>query len=195
MLPAGRASARAPHAITGDILAKLLATCAGNGLADIRDRAILLTAFASGGRRRSELASLRVENVRVEEPVRADPDDENSAALPCLTLALGRTKTTDAEDDASVLLIGRPAEALQLWLREAAVKTGPVFRAVDQWGNVGRRALTPQSINLMLKSRCRKAGLDPAKYSAHGPVPAISPKPPIAACRYRRPCSGRNTSR
>ena len=48
-------------AVTGDILAKLIATCTGNTLTDIRDRAILLTAFASGGRRRSELASLSVE--------------------------------------------------------------------------------------------------------------------------------------
>jgi integrase len=61
-----------------------------------------------------------------------------------------------------------PAEALQHWLHEARIATGPVFRAIDKWGNLGRRGLTPQSINLVLKSRCEKAGLDPAKYSAHG---------------------------
>jgi integrase len=159
---------KSQHAVTGDILAELIATCAGNDLVDIRDRAILLTAFASGGRRRSELAALRVEDIVEDAPVHADPRDENSAALPCLTLRLGRTKTTDVEDSASVLLIGRPAEALTLWLRQAGIVTGPVFRAIDQWGNLGRRALTPQSINLLLKARCEKAGLDPAKYSAHG---------------------------
>lgn len=159
---------KSQHAVTGDILAELLATCVGNDLTDIRDRAILLTAFASGGRRRSELANLHVEDIVVDAPVRADPQDETSASLTCLTLQLGRTKTTDVEDAASVLLIGRPAEALQFWLREAEIATGPVFRAIDQWGNLGRRGLTPQSINLVLKSRCEKAGLDPAKYSAHG---------------------------
>ena len=134
----------------------------------LRDRAILLTAFASGGRRRSELANLRVEDIAEEPPVRADPLDEMSAPLQCLTLQLGRTKTTDVEDAVSVLLIGRPVEALQLWLRESGIATGPVFRAIDQWGNLGRRGLTPQSINLVLKSRCEKAGLDPTRYSAHG---------------------------
>jgi integrase len=159
---------KSAHAVTGDILARLIATCADNMLTDVRDRAILLTAFASGGRRRSELAGLRVEDIRTEEPVRADPQDEDSALLPCLTLTLGRTKTTDFEDAATVLLIGRPAAALQHWLHEASIITGPVFRAIDQWGNLSRRALSPQSINLMLKSRCRRAGLDPASYSAHG---------------------------
>jgi site-specific recombinase XerC len=159
---------KSQHAVTGDVLAQLLATCAGGDLTDIRDRAILLTAFASGGRRRSELANLRAEDVVHEAPVLADPQDENSAALPCLTLRLGRTKTTDAEDNAFVLLIGRPAEALLRWQSEASIAAGPVFRAIDRWGNVGRRALTPQSINLVVKSRCQKAGLNPANYSAHG---------------------------
>ena len=159
---------RSPHAVTADVLTKLVATCAGNDLTDIRDRAILLTAFASGGRRRSELSNLRVEDIVEDEPVRADPDNESSAALSCLVLNLGRTKTADVDDAPSVLLIGRPADALKHWLREAGTATGPVFRAIDQWGNVGRRALTPQSINLVVKSRCEKAGLDPARYSAHG---------------------------
>lgn len=155
-------------AVTGDILSKLIATCARGSLVDVRDRAILLTAFASGGRRRSELAALRVEDLIEEEPVRADPQDPDSATLPCLTLSLGRTKTTAADDDARVLLIGRPVTALRQWLADAGIETGPVFRAIDQWGNVGRRPLTPQSVNLVLKSRCKAAGLDPDLYSAHG---------------------------
>lgn len=43
-----------------------------------------------------------------------------------------------------------------------------MFRAIDQWGNLGPRGLRPQSINLVLKSRYEKASLDAAKYSAHG---------------------------
>lgn len=155
-------------AVTGDVLAKLLATCAGSGLVDIRDRAILLTGFASGGRRRSELANLRVEDLIDEEPVRADPDDETSPPLPCLAIRLGRTKTTVTDEDAQSLIIGRPVTALKQWLAEAKITSGPVFRPIDQWGNVDHRPLTPQSINLILKSRCAKAGLDPAKFSAHG---------------------------
>ncbi|WP_324764930.1 site-specific integrase (plasmid) [Sinorhizobium meliloti] len=159
---------KSKKAVTSDVLVKLLEACAGDRLVDFRDSALLLTAFASGGRRRSEVAGLRVEDLEDEEPVRADPNDKTSPPLPCLSIRLGRTKTTAADDDEHVLLIGRPVTALKRWLAEAQIKDGPVFRRVDQWGNVDRRALTPQSINLILKSRCEQAGLDPALFSAHG---------------------------
>ncbi|MDL2407649.1 tyrosine-type recombinase/integrase [Rhizobium calliandrae] len=156
------------RAVTGDVLAKLLAVCAGDRLVDLRDRALLLVAFASGGRRRSEVAGLRVEDLVDEELVRADPGNPNSPALPCLTIHLGRTKTTTADDDMHVVLIGRPVTALKQWLAAARIDTGPVFRRIDQWGNIDRRALTPQSVNLILKSRIKQAGLDPVMFSAHG---------------------------
>jgi integrase len=155
-------------AVTADILERLLATCSGSRLVDVRDRAILLLAFASGGRRRSEVANLRVEDLLEEEPVRSNPADPASPPLPCLSIRLGRTKTTAAEDNATVLLIGRPLEALQAWLTEARIESGPLFRRIDQWGNLDRRPLTPQSINLIVKGRCVKAGLDPERFSAHG---------------------------
>jgi integrase len=168
-----RASARprqrkSKKAVTGDILAKLLATCAGDRLVDRRDRALLLLAFASGGRRRSEVASLRVEDLIDEDPAHTDPADASSPPLPCLTIRLGRTKTTTADDDEHVVLIGRPVIALKHWLAEARIDTGPVFRRIDQWGNIDRRALTPQSVNFILKARVKQAGLDPEMFSAHG---------------------------
>lgn len=42
---------------------------------------MLLTAFAYGGRRRSEIAGLRLEHLSDEEPVRANPKDEFSPLL------------------------------------------------------------------------------------------------------------------
>ncbi|MBB3313416.1 integrase [Rhizobium sp. BK196] len=168
-----RASARprrrkSTRAVTGDVLAKLLATCAGERMVDLRDRALLLTAFASGGRRRSEVADLRVEDLVDEEPVHADPRNSVSPLVPCLTICLGRTKTTTADDRVHVVLIGRPVVALKQWLAAAKIDTGPVFRRIDQWGNIDRRALTPQSVNLILKTRCSQAGLDRKVFSAHG---------------------------
>lgn len=159
---------KSKKAVTGDVLAKLLAVCAGDRLVDVRDRALLLTAFASGGRRRSEVANLRTEDLIDEEPVRTDPTDANSPPLPCLTIHLGRTKTSTADDDEHVMLIGRPVTALKQWLAEAGIDSGAVFRKIDQWGNVDRRGLTPQSVNLILKARAKQAGLDPAAFSAHG---------------------------
>ncbi|WP_085044101.1 site-specific integrase [Ensifer aridi] len=159
---------KSKKAVTVDILAKVLQACAGDRLVDVRDRALLLAAFASGGRRRSEVAALHVEDLTDEEPVRADPADKDSPPLPCLSIRLGRTKTTTADDDEHVLLIGRPVTVLKRWLSDAQIKDGPVFRRIDQWGNVDRRALTPQSVNLILKRRCKQAGLDAALFSAHG---------------------------
>ncbi|TCQ16675.1 hypothetical protein C8J33_11522 [Rhizobium sp. PP-CC-3G-465] len=60
---------KSAKAVTGDVLAKLLATCASDSLRDLRDRAILMVAFASGGRRRSEIAGLSREQLTVEPPI------------------------------------------------------------------------------------------------------------------------------
>lgn len=168
-----RASARprsrkSRKAVTADILASLLQVCAGDRLVDVRDRALLLTAFASGGRRRSEVAGLRVEQLTDEEPVPVDPGEPDGPKLPCLSIRLGRTKTTEADTDATVLLIGRPVSSLQEWLERAGITEGAVFRRIDRWGHVDRRALTPQAVNLILKRRLAAAGLDPAAFSAHG---------------------------
>jgi hypothetical protein len=132
---------------------------------DVRDRGLFLPPAGGAG---PKWRVLRVEDLVDEEPVRADPADKNSPPLPCLSIHLGCTKTTTSNDNEHVLLIGRPVTALKQWLAEAAIKGGPVFRRIDQWGNVDRRALTPQSVNLILKARAKQAGLDPKLFSAHG---------------------------
>ncbi|GLR60567.1 site-specific integrase [Rhizobium indigoferae] len=157
----GRKSAKA---VTGDVLAKLLATCATDSLRDLRDRAILMVAFASGGRRRSEVAGLRREQLTVEPPILI----ENGAPLPSLAIHLGRTKTTSGEQDDVVYLTGRPVEALNAWIAAAKIDSGSVFRGIGRWGTVARRALDPQSVNAILKQRAEIAGLDTSEFSAHG---------------------------
>ena len=67
-----------------------------------------------------------------------------------------------------MLLVGPPVEALREWLERADIKTGPIFRAIDRWEAVEEKALTPQSINLIVKRRCAMAGLEPERFSAHG---------------------------
>ncbi|MDP3411044.1 site-specific integrase [Bosea sp. (in: a-proteobacteria)] len=159
---------KSKRAVTREILDRLIATCQTDRLADSRDLAILLVAFASGGRRRSEVARLRLEQLTLETDVPLDPDDPNSPRLLCMAISLGRTKTTQSDDDARVLLIGPPVAALREWIERADIKTGAVFRAIDRWEAIDDRALTPQAINLVLKRRCAQAGLDPAEFSAHG---------------------------
>lgn len=160
-------------AITADCLELLLATCNGTdyaapSLMDIRDRALLLVGFASGGRRRSELSGMRFGQITWEDFLPLDPSDPDSDLLPAASLRLGRTKTEESSDDNSVLLIGRSVDALKTWLEAAQIQEGAVFRAIDQWGNLKTRALTPQSVNAIVKKRCALAGLDPQDFSAHG---------------------------
>ncbi|MGI2036174.1 site-specific integrase [Rhizobium panacihumi] len=159
--PRKRKSAKA---VTGDILARLLATCGTDSLRDIRDRAILMVAFASGGRRRSEIAGLRKEQLTNEPPITT----EDGTTLPSLAIHLGRTKTSGADHDEVVYLTGRPVEALNAWLEAARIDTGSIFRAIDRWGNVSRRTIDPQSVNDIVKQRAKLAGLEPGEFSAHG---------------------------
>lgn len=68
---AARAAARprqrkSRKAVTGDVLGQLLSTCNRDRKVGLRDQALLLVASASGGRRRSEVAGLRVEDLRDE---------------------------------------------------------------------------------------------------------------------------------
>ena len=155
---------KSAKAITADILAQLLATCSTDSLRDRRDRAILMLAFASGGRRRSEVAGLRLEQFTHEPPITRN----DGPPLPSLAIHLGRTKTSDVDQDEIVFLTGRPVEALNAWLEVAKIDTGSVFRKIDRWGNISGRGLDPKAINDIVKQRAELAGLDPAKFSAHG---------------------------
>ncbi|KAB1108669.1 site-specific integrase, partial [Neorhizobium galegae] len=155
---------KSAKAVTSDVLAKLLATCATDSLRDLRDRAILIVAFASGGRRRSEIAGLRREQLTVEPPISV----ENGPPLPSLAIHLGRTKTTSGEQDDVVYLTGRPVDALNAWMAAAKIDKGSVFRGIGRWGTVSNRAIDPQSVNAILKQRAEMAGLEAGEFSAHG---------------------------
>ncbi|TCV69371.1 tyrosine-type recombinase/integrase [Neorhizobium sp. S3-V5DH] len=155
---------KSAQAVTGDVLAKLLATCSTDSLRDIRDRAILMVAFASGGRRRSEIAGLRRDQLIVEPPIVV----EASPPLPSLAIHLGRTKTSGTEHDEIVYLTGRPVDALNAWLVAGKIETGSIFRKIDRWGNVSKRALEPSAINQIVKQRAALAGLESGEFSAHG---------------------------
>ena len=163
--PRARKSA---SAITRDILDELLATCGRGRAVDLRDRALLLLAFGSGGRRRSEIARLKVDDFEEREPILSDPTAPKDEKLSVLAIQLRRTETASADAGESVFVVGRPVEALRAWLAFSKIDSGPVFRRINKWGNIGAAALDPQSVNAMIKSRCAIAGLDPGEFSAHG---------------------------
>src|SRR3546814_14577348 len=85
-----------------------------------------------------------------------------------MTIELGRTKTSEAEEGRAVKLVGRPVEALTAWLESEGITSGPVFLHIDRWENVGERPVSPAGINHMIKRRLVMAGYDEPDYSAHG---------------------------
>lgn len=89
-----------------------------------------MVAFASGGRRRSEIAGLWKEQLQSEESVRID----GAPPLQSLSIHLGRTKTSGAENDEVVYLTGRPVDVLNAWLEAGKIEKGSIFRAIDRWG-------------------------------------------------------------
>jgi integrase len=132
-------------------------------LRDLRDRAMLLFGFASGGRRRSEIAGLRAENLE-----RHELQTEDGAEALTYRVYLGQTKTTRARDDVWVELSGVAALAMEEWLETTAIEVGPVFRKINLWGQLSDDQMTTDGVNYVLKQRLAMAGLNPKDFSAHG---------------------------
>ncbi len=140
-------------AVTLDILEQLLATCTSSERIDVRDRALLLFAWGPGGRRRSEITNARVEDLTRN-------GDE-------YTLNVRRSETEREGPSLVVPIAGRVAIALDEWLTAATITTGPIFRRVDRWGNVGERALSDTAVYQIIQRRAAKAGFDPTRFGAH----------------------------
>jgi site-specific recombinase XerD len=127
-------------------------------LRGMRDRALLLAGFA-GGFRRSELASLRVEDLETT------PDG--------LIVRLGRSKTDQEGQGRPVALpYGAdprtcPVGAIRDWLERARIKAGPLFRAIDRHGLVSDHALHTDSVGYLVKRAAGSAGLETARYAGH----------------------------
>jgi hypothetical protein len=79
-----------------------------------------------------------------------------------------------ADEAGRVLLVRPPVEALREWLERGDIAKGIVFRAIDRWEGVEEKALTPQSINLIVNRRCALAGLEAKEFSAHGLSSGVS---------------------
>lgn len=148
---------KSTNPITRDVLEQIL-TAIPPGLRGIRDRALLMTGWASGGRRRSELVELRVQDL--------DLRDFNDNGL--VWLQMSTTKTTPQGQTPRLLLKGRAARALVAWVDAAGISEGPLFRPISKSGRPLPRALVPAAISHILK-RCLVAADLPADYaSPHG---------------------------
>lgn len=145
-----------PHkkdALTKDPLQAVLATC-DDSLRGKRDRALLLFAWASGGRRRSEVAGADMQFLkRIPEG---------------FIYTLSHSKTNQSGVDQphnSKPVLDVAAEALQAWLDASGIVEGRIFRRVLKGGKLGD-PLAPAAVRDIVMARCTAAGVE-GDFSAH----------------------------
>ncbi|WP_449103039.1 site-specific integrase [Pseudomonas extremaustralis] len=143
---------RKKTAIVLEPLQAMLATC-NDGVRGLRDRALLLLAWSGGGRRRSEVIGLQVEDLR-----RLDGDT--------WLYALGATKTDTGGVRREKPLRGPAAQALNAWLAAVPARSGPLFRRLYKGGRVGTAGLSGDQVARIVKRRAELAGLD-GDWAAH----------------------------
>jgi integrase len=118
-----------------------------------RDKALILVGFA-GAFRRSELVGLQYEDVAqfdsgIELLLRRSKTDQEGA---------GRTVFIPCARGSRC-----PVGALKRWLNLAGIVHGPLFRPINRHDQVvGRNALTPQSVALIVKASMRMTRGDDA---------------------------------
>ncbi len=136
----------------------LLAMCAnaGDRLASLRDRAILLLGFSIAARR-SELVGLDVSDVRFT--------DQGAV----VTIRRSKTDQEGAGADVAVPFgtVACPVNALRAWLTAAGIETGPIFRPVGKGGRVGTQRLSSASVATVVKTHAARLGLDPRSFGGH----------------------------
>lgn len=122
-----------------------------------RDAALLLVGYA-GAFRRSEIASLRVEDMEF--------GDDGAVVL------LRRSKTDqEGRGVRKGLPYGSrretcPVRSLKAWIEVLGRDEGALFCRIDRHGNIGD-GISDRAICDVVKKRARDGGLDPRRYSGH----------------------------
>lgn len=141
-------------ALTREPLEALLATC-DDSLRGKRDRALLLFAWASGGRRRSEVSAADLRHL-----ARVGPDE--------FTYELAYSKSNQAGANRAENhkpIAGVAAKALQDWLQASGIRDGALFRKILRGGHLGDR-LSAAAVRDIVRARAALAGIQ-GDYSAH----------------------------
>jgi site-specific recombinase XerD len=123
----------------------------------LRDRTLLLVGFA-GGFRRSELAALDMADVNdtgdgLKVLIRRSKTDQEGA---------GRTIGIPYGSDPRTC----PVRAYRAWVKASGIAEGPVFRHFHNQ-KMGHRAISAQSVALVVKRAAGRAGIDPTAFAGH----------------------------
>lgn len=145
---------RKKAALTKDPLQALLETC-DDSLRGKRDRALLLFAWASGGRRRSEVAGADMQFLR-----------RMGEAEYIYTLAHSKTNQSGRDQpENNKPVLGAAGQALKDWLDASAITQGLIFRRILKGGHVGG-PMSPAAVRTIVQTRCALAGVE-GDFSAH----------------------------
>jgi integrase len=148
---------KSPRPVTREVLERLLATC-DDTLRGLRDRAILMLGFGTGGRRRSEITAL----------FRDDIGTEDFAERGLIWVRLLETKTTGKAQAPRLPLKGRAARAVMGWIAAAEIDNGPLFRPISTSDRPLNRKLAPDAVRTILRHRLKLAGLPEDYATPHG---------------------------
>lgn len=131
------------YPVTRQVLEKLLFACTKD-LHGLRDKALLLVAYDSM-RRRSELVSLRIEDIeRVS--------DKGASIL------LRKSKTDQHGSGKWIHLNAETANAIESWISAANINSGHVFRGIRGEAEISN-SLCESRIARIYKTLARRAGL------------------------------------
>ncbi len=129
-----------------------------DSLKGIRDRALILIGFA-GGFRRSEIVSLKLEDIEVGDQgiiinLRKSKTDQTGRGRK-IAIAFGANAETC------------PVKSLESWLKASGITEGPLFRPINKWGQISSEQMTDQSVRLILKDSLTRAGISEKGFSGH----------------------------
>lgn len=149
----GSAQKKAPAILREHMLA-MLALC-DHTLTGKRDRALLLFGWATGGRRRSEIAGADMRNL-----MRSGLEAFDYVLAFSKTNQLGEVSPSDHKP-----LRGSAAQAMSSWLAASGIEHGPIFRRITSDGSLGA-PLTEQAVSRIVTNLAIKAGLE-GNFTAH----------------------------
>lgn len=132
------------YPVTQDLLNKLLAVCRDD-IRGLRNKALLLLAYGSM-RRRSELISLRIEDINWQ------PNQK------CCVL-LRRSKTDQHGSGKWIHLSAETTLAIKCWLDAANLSDGLILRGIKPGGHI-TSSLCESRIPRIYKSLAKRAGFD-----------------------------------
>jgi integrase len=117
-------------------------------IARLRDRALITMSFAIAGRA-SEVSALNAEHVTLEA-------EGLKVAVPSVKGRPGRSVVVAYGQRSNSC----PVRCWLAWAEAAGATTGPAFRPVDQWGNLGSRRMSPDACRIVITRAAERADLE-----------------------------------